>query len=211
LRSDVLVHLDLFVAEGERPGSWLKNGEFWGSCVFFDADSLNAPALENEDDFETDDALKTYCLGGVWVKWKTPASYQAGDAGMVEYISAGTGFGPDILELAASYFDRPLRLGRGWASSQTLFARYPGGIVLPGVPKRLRLVPKRFADADVFDSGRSEVQGTALLSFESRDESVGILPRYQQPNDRYSVNMAAIEADTEQLQRNPRLSARRYK
>jgi hypothetical protein len=195
LRRDALV---LFEDEVQERRTWSERtpaGTYWMHVTFFD------PAIDNDPrDLETDDVYhndhlyhlyQSMALGGVRAYWTSKQAYRDGEPGVVEYIAAGSGFGPDILEESANIIGRPLKLGRGWNPAIVLFDRY-GGTVHP----RQASTRAGVVHDDVrYAPGIGAVKSAASDAFNEGVLSAGILPRYQKDDDRYLEDTAKLDAD----------------
>ena len=207
LRSDARVHVEAYVVPerpptppGRLPGNpWPKPehgqpGVYWVEATFFDPEVDRDPRELAEDDFWDDEMYKAYQrmgMGGVKAWWPSESAYAAGEPGKVEFIAAGSGFGPDILEGAAELMQRPLVLGKGWNPAIELFKRY-GGTVVPREASRFK--PVRRPDSRV-GPGEFAVRTSASDAYNEGRLSAGILPRYQMDDDRFSEDPAKLAAD----------------
>ena len=206
LRADARVYVDYFTIEQPQPRperslSWggtkpihEQPGVYWMRATFYDPEVDRDPREFEEDDFwdvATDKFYKKTTLGGVWAWWPSEAEWAAGQPGTVEYIAAGNGFGPDILEAAADLFERPLVLGKAWSAAINLFKRYGGAVAPKG---GFRFLPVQRRDAR-FYSGLFAIKTAASDAYNLRDWSAGILPRYQMDGDRYAEDAAKLAAD----------------
>lgn len=163
-------------------------------ATFFDPEVDRDPRELSEDDFWDDEMYKAYQrmgMGGVKAWWPSEAAWSSGEPGKVEYIAAGSGFGPDILEAAADLFERPLVLGKGWNPAIELFKRY-GGTVIPREASRFR--PVRRPDSRV-GPGEFAVKTSASDAYNERNMGWGVLPRYQVDGDRFQEDPAKLAAD----------------
>ena len=207
LRADARVHVEAYVIPEPKPTPpgrvagkpWPKAaneqpGVMWVEATFFDPEVDREPRELSDDDFWGGDAYNVYRrmgMGGVKAWWPSEAAWTSGEPGKVEYIAAGSGFGPDILEGAAELMKRALVLGRGWNPAIDLFNRY-GGTVVPGGASRF--LPVRRPDARV-GPGSFAVKSSASDAYNSGLLSAGILPRYQMDGDRFSEDPAKLAAD----------------
>ena len=204
LRADARVHVDSFTIEkpkrqanqswgGPRP-IYEQPGAYWMRATFYDPEVDRDPREFEQDDFwdeGTDKFYKRMGMGGVWAWWPSQAGWAAGQPGTVEYIAAGNGFGPDILEAAADLFERSLELGKGWSPTIALFKRYGGAVAPKG---DFRFLPVHRPDARLY-SGMFAVKTAASDAYNSRDYSEGILPRYQTDGNRSVEDPAKLAAD----------------
>ena len=195
LRRDARV---LFEEKTQTRKTWAEvtpAGTFWMYVTFFDPAIDNDPReLETDDVYHKDGVHGLYqsmALGGVRACWTSEQSYNAGEPGVVEYIAAGNGFGPDILEESATIMARPLVLGRGWNPAIELFDRY-GGQVTPRSTSNL--MPVEHYDARV-GPGVAAVKSAASDAYSNRDMGSGILPRYRKSDDRWTEDPAKLDAD----------------
>ena len=111
--------------------------------------------------------------------------------GKVEYIAAGSGFGPDILEAAADLFKRPLVLGAGWHPAIQLFKRYGGTVTPRGVS---HFQPLQRNDPRALPA-KYDVKNMASDAYNRRDLGWGVLPRYQTDAARFQEDPAKLAAD----------------
>lgn len=163
-------------------------------ATFYDPEVDRDRREFEQDDFwdeGTDKFYKRMGMGGVWAWWPSQAGWAAGQPGTVEYIAAGNGFGPDILEAAADLFERSLVLGKGWSPTIALFKRYGGAVAPKG---DFRFLPVQRPDARLY-SGMFAVKTAASDAYNSRDYSEGILPRYQTDENRSVEDPAKLAAD----------------
>ena len=207
LRADARVHVEAYVipeAKPTPPGRvagkpWPKDaseqpGVFWMEVTFFDPEVDREPRELSDDDFWGGDAYNVYKrmgMGGVWAWWPSEAAWTSGETGKVEYIAAGSGFGPDILEGSAELMKRPLVLGKGWNPAIDLFRRYGGTVTPRGIS---RFLPVQRSDSRV-GPGSFAVRSSASDAYNSGTLSAGILPRYQSDADRYVEDPAKLAAD----------------
>ena len=207
LRADARVHVEAYVIPEPKPTPpgrvagrrWPKAaneqpGVLWVEATFFDPEVDRNSRELSEDDFWDGEMYKAYQrmgMGGVKAWWPSESEYAAGEPGKVEYIAAGSGYGPDILEGAATLMQRPLVLGRGWNPAIELFKRY-GGTVVPREASRFQ--PVRRPDSRV-GPGAFAVKNAATEAYNSGILSEGILPRYQTDGDRYAEDAAKLAAD----------------
>ena len=194
LRADTRVHVDSFTKDKQSTPLPGPVGGYWRVVTFFDPEVDRDPRELSDDDFWDEDVDKFYkktALGGVWAWWPSEAGYSAGEPGKVEFIAAGSGFGPDILEASADVFSRPLVLGRGWNPANDLFKRYGGTVEPRGA---FRLKPVKHLDARV-GPGQFAVRTSASEAFNALSLRAGILPRYQSDGDRYVEDPAKLAAD----------------
>jgi hypothetical protein len=198
LRADARVHVEAYVIpEPKKPWPKPEHGKpgvYWVEATFFDPEVDRDPRELSEDDFWDDEMYKAYQrmgMGGVKAWWPSEAAWASGEPGRVEYIAAGNGFGPDILEGAAELVQRPLVLGKGWNPAIELFKRY-GGTAVPRQVSRFQ--PVRRPDSRV-GPGEFAVKTSASDAYNSGLLSSGILPRYQMDGDRFSEDPAKLAAD----------------
>lgn len=195
LRSDVRVDLTSSV---QSKSSWslpTPPGTFWVTVTFFDPqiDSVQREMTEDEV-YDREGAYAFYSklsLGGVWAWWPSEKAYEGGEAGTVEFIAAGSGYGPDILEAAADLIGRPLVLGKGWNPAIDLFNRYGGTVRPRGV---FRFPEVQHPDARV-GPGEFAVKTAAADAYNAGLLSAGILPRYRLDSDRYQEDHAKLAED----------------
>ena len=208
LRSDARVRVDFYQLPPPPPSTsrvpeieWEtadheKPGVVWMEVTFYDPEVDRDPRQLSKEDVYHDDAAKLFYskmgMGGVKAWWPSEAAWASGEPGKVEYIAAGSGFGPDILETAADLFKHPLVLGRGWRPAIELFKRY-GGTVTP------RAVPPKFQPLERSDPrsspARFDVKYMASDAYNSRDSGSGVLPRYRMDGDRFREDPAKLAAD----------------
>jgi len=197
LRQDARV---LFRRQIQDVNMWdepTPEGTFWLYVTFFD------PAIDNDsrklttaDVYHNEDAEDLYrsmALGGVRAHWTSENAYLNGEPGVVEYLAAGNGFGPDIVEEAATIMRRPLVLGQGWSPAIRLFERY-GGKVSPRTGSNLKAVTH--CDART-GPGFAAVKWAASDAYNNRDSAAGILPRYRKSGDRWAEDPAKLDADVD--------------
>lgn len=126
-----------------------------------------------------------FVLGGAWLYYPTEAAFDNPQApATVEYIAAGEGFGPDIIQAVADKAGHPLKLSRrAWEASERLFARF-GGTVYPSenpVPYR----DERFGSdwALRLQPGMQAIYSSASWGYNNRQEGSAALPRYLEAAD----------------------------
>jgi hypothetical protein len=146
-------------------------------AIYFDSDMLKQ--------------YKSYALGGLQAHWPSEQAFEKGQPGVVEYIAAGSGFGPDVLEESANIIGRPLTLGRGWNPAIVLFDRYGGTVH----PRRASARAGVVHDDVRYAAGTGAVKSAASDAFNEGLLSAGILPRYQKDDDRYLEDTAKLDAD----------------
>jgi hypothetical protein len=172
-----------------------KPGVVWMEVTFYDPEVDSDPRQLSKADVLYDDAAKLFYrkmgMGGVKAWWPSEAAWSSGEPGKVEYIAAGSGFGPDILEAAADLFERPLVLGTGWYPAVELFKRYGGTVTPRGVP---HFQPLQRHDPRAWPA-KYDVKNMASDAYNGRDMGLGVLPRYQMDGDRFREDPAKLDAD----------------
>jgi len=176
-------------AEHEKPGV------VWMEVTFYDPEVDSDPRQLSKADVLYDDAAKLFYrkmgMGGVKAWWPSEAAWSSGEPGKVEYIAAGSGFGPDILEAAADLFERSLVLGKGWYPAVELFKRY-GGTVTPRGVHQFQLLQRHDPRAL---PAKYDVKNMASDAYNERNMGWGVLPRYQVDGDRFREDPAKLAAD----------------
>ena len=195
LRADALFLFEAWTQKTESGSDHTPPGTFWVSVTFFDPEVDRDPStLDRRAIYFDRDMLKqykSYALGGLQAHWPSEQAFEEGQPGAVEYIAAGSGFGPDVLEESANIIGRPLTLGRGWNPAIVLFDRY-GGTVHP----RQASTRAGVVHDDVrYAAGIWAVKSAASDAFNEGLLSAGILPRYQKGDDRHREDTAKLDAD----------------
>jgi hypothetical protein len=195
LRRDALVLYETEVQARKSSGDSTPAGTFWARVAFFDSEIDRAHGeLSESAVFHDRDLYKRYrsmVMGGLYAYWTSEEDFDAGKPGTVEYIAAGSGFGPDVLEESANIIGRPLTLGRGWNPAIVLFDRY-GGTVRPSGVSTFRSVQH---DDARFLPGIWAIKHAASDAFNEGLLSAGILPRYQKDDDRYLEDPSKLRND----------------
>ena len=207
LRSDARVRIDLYKLPQPPPSTsrvpeieWEtadheKPGVVWMEATFYDPEVDRDPRQLSREDVLYDDAAKLFYskmgMGGVKAWWPSEAAWASGEPGKVEYIAAGSGFGPDILEAAADLFKHPLVLGAGWHPAIQLFKRYGGTVTPRGVS---HFHPLQRDDPRALPA-KYDVKNMASDAYNRRDLGWGVLPRYQMDAARFQEDPAKLAAD----------------
>lgn len=195
LRADARVRVDLYIQEGKDWSTGTPPGTVWGVVVFFDpAVDHHAGMLSREAVYHEAPTLAFYkkmVLGGLWARWESEDSWNAGEPGIIEFMAAGSGFGPDVLEASAALLERPLKPGNGWNPAIELFKRY--GDAVP--PREGIAFTEVCRDDARYEPGSAVIKFAASDAFNARSLSEGILPRYQRDNDRYQEDPTKLSAD----------------
>jgi hypothetical protein len=164
---------------------------------------LFAPEIDEDQQYVTQrslydrsryDAYKRLVIGGAWVMWPNVEAYARKEPGTIEYIAAGKGFGPSILQLTADVAERSVRSGRTWTASKRLFDRY-GGIVHPS-GNAVRFKPTVYKDQR-YAPGVLTIRRCASSAFNAGDNAAGILPRYQFGAHSTVEDLVQLDADTQ--------------
>lgn len=192
LRRDALLTVEESTIEA--PGDeTFKTGQFWSVVTLFDP-SIKTGQPEgkpyNPWDRKQYEWYEKQVLGGVWARWDSEERYLKGKPGVVEFLAAGKGFGPDVLEAAAREVGVPLVLDHQatWEAKQ-LFQHY-GGQVLPGSGPAFHKVKSTKPMQDSIGI----VRRTAVASYNNLGSPH--LPRYMVDGDSFRQDMAKVRGDS---------------
>jgi len=195
LRTDAPFLATSWVQETKSWSDQTPPGTLWVAVAFFDPEVDRDPStLDKRAIYFNHDTLKqyrSYAIGGLQAHWPSEQAFEEGQPGVVEYIAAGSGYGPDVLEESANIIGRPLTLGRGWNPAIVLFERYGGTVH----PRQTSTRPEVAHDDVRYSAGIGAVKSAAVDAFNEGLLSAGILPRYQQAGDRHREDPAKLDAD----------------
>ncbi len=188
------------VGPDASPDSEFRPGQYWMIATLFD------PAIQsghpgggaynawNRDQY---DWYERQVLGGVWARWDSEEDYLEGEPGVVEYLAAGSGFGPDVVEAAATAMGSFLVLdSKSTWDAQQLFKRY-GGMVPPAELRGERWYRphpfRRVAVDQAMADNRRVVKRVAASAYNRL--GVPHLPRYRAEDDPFKMDMAKVLGD----------------
>lgn len=172
-----------------------KPGQFWLVVTFFDPQILRGHPGGGEYDPWNREQYRWYeknVLGGVWIRWDSEEDYFMEEKpGTVEFLAAGAGYGPDVIEAAARAAEVPLVLDpkHTWEARE-LFKHY-GGSVPPTAARFLfRKVP--------LTKPLTDTSGLVKRVAASAYNKLGSphLPRYQEDSDSFRQDLEKVESDT---------------
>ena len=170
-------------------GDPYREGQFWQRVTFWDPAVL-AGAPPGLHYIAAVDWASRHVIGGVWAYWRSENEHARGAPGVVEYIAAGPGFGPDVVETAANEMG-PLALSpRSTFASRGLFAHYPESIV----GSRFRHTFQQVEPTDIMDDAMFDVKIRAAWAYNQGSGS-SVLSRYEDDDDGWRADMSKVQAD----------------
>ena len=189
-----------------QPSAGFKLGQFWMVVTLFDPQILRGHPGGGEYNEWNEEQYRWYegnVLGGVWIRWDSEEDYFLKEKpGVVEFLAAGSGYGPDLLEVAASVAEVPLVLD--WQSTKEaaeLFKHYGGSVS----PNAARHVFRRVPLTKPLDDSSHVVKRVAAAAYNrARNPWSGgrygspHLPRYQGDSDYLRQDLGKVKADTQE-------------
>lgn len=194
IRPDAVLRTDIWSEppprrRGQPPAA--ETLPVWAVVTLFDPVIESMPtAPEQLMDSSLYTRLASMAIGGAWIVWNSEAEWQAGKPGTVEFLAAGHGFGPDLIEIAASAVERPLVVGKAVSRARNLFERNGGTILPSGAAVRFR---KSQGEDARYAPGENLVKRVAVGSFNGNDSAV--LPRYRRETNRFAEDPQKVQQD----------------